>query len=440
MNVATPFFRPPLHIAIVSRNMTTTLGGIERSCAKMANALVERGHKITIFCVDPCRSGPVFALAQGIELRYVDDRKGAHADVRAVREMLRSMRPDVCFVMGGGGYHLFWAVALLGSGVPYICSERTDPECLETGGWNRAGRLACLSGADAIHQLMPEYAQSVPPFLRSRVVCIPNMAAEIAGSAVRASVGRLTLVSVGRLDRVKQTPLLVRAFERLAPSFPNWKLDVWGIPAGCDETLPLIRRSAWKDRITFKGEASDPLGVFQQADVFCTASAHEGFPNTVVEAMSAGLPVVGFAGCPGVNSLVKDGVNGFLAKDMTVEGLAEALAVVMGDDELRAALGREGLAAAKLFSKDAILPLWEDLFYTVAQCKGRTRMDAFSEEPFASMARLSAAARREHLYRDFGGPWPGTLSYYTRKWRRGLCAASAKILAAFTGKRRTATD
>lgn len=55
---------------------------------------------------------------------------------------------------------------------------------------------------------------------------------------------------------------------------------------------------------------------------------------------------------------------------------------------------------------------WEELFMETAECKGHTVMDSFSEEPFASQARLSSVVRREWLYRDFGVPMPGALIRY----------------------------
>ena len=58
---------------------------------------------------------------------------------------------------------------------------------------------------------------------------------------------------------------------------------------------------------------------------------------------------------------------------------------------------------------------WERLFAETATCKGHTVMDAFAEEPFASRACLSAAARREWLFRDFGTPIRYSLAWWLQR-------------------------
>jgi hypothetical protein len=134
--------------------------------------------------------------------------------------------------------------------------------------------------------------------------------------------------------------------------------------------------------------------------------------------MSCGTPVVGFAQCPGVNHIVRDGVNGLLAPEMTPDNLAATLAQAMENEELRLRLGKGAWETARRYASEQIFDQWEELFNKTAACKGHTRMDTFSEEPFASMARLSAAARREWLFRDFGQPWPMTLPWYASKLRQ----------------------
>lgn len=63
--------------------------------------------------------------------------------------------------------------------------------------------------------------------------------------------------------------------------------------------------------------------------------------------------------------------------------------------------------------------LWEKLLLEAAANKGHTVMDAFAEEPFAGMARLSARARAEWAMRDFGEPMPDTIyGKFHHWWKR----------------------
>jgi hypothetical protein len=106
-----------------------------------------------------------------------------------------------------------------------------------------------------------------------------------------------------------------------------------------------------------------------------------------------------------------------LAAERGEEALAETLARLMESPALRERLGREGLKTAAAHAPEKIWDQWEALLHRVAALKGKTRMDAFVKEPFASRARLSGAARQEWILRKFGEPLPGTLAWHKKNLR-----------------------
>ena len=83
------------------------------------------------------------------------------------------------------------------------------------------------------------------------------------------------------------------------------------------------------------------------------------------EAMSAGLPAVGLKMCNGVNSLIKDGVNGYLT-EASPEAFREALERLMKDAALRAQMGNAGVEAMKAYAPEIIWDLWEHALGIVA--------------------------------------------------------------------------
>ena len=92
-------------------------------------------------------------------------------------------------------------------------------------------------------------------------------------------------------------------------------------------------------------------------------AAHEGWGLAVTEAMAAGVPPVGFADCPGVNQLIRHGVNGLLveADGDPVGSLACALAGLMRDAPRRAALAEAGPASVRPYAPDRVVDLWEEI-------------------------------------------------------------------------------
>ena len=144
----------------------------------------------------------------------------------------------------------------------------------------------------------------------------------------------------GRVDRRKGALDLLDAFallrERRHPVAGRARLVYSGIgpdSAAVDERVQALRLS---DSFTNLGyvQYDDVPQVYRQADVFVSPTYSEGFSNTILEAMSAGLPVVSCA-VVGVVDCLCDGVNGLLVPPGDVPALADALARILDDPSLR---------------------------------------------------------------------------------------------------------
>lgn len=430
----------PLHILLV--NNYTIRGGIPKAIAALANALAERGHRVTIYSQKPVpRSAyPLYRL--GFRLYEMSLPKGERASlargteglqdmyplhpavqifpyaltdnnlkIQRLRQKICALSPDVCVCPFPDGNHLVWAVALLGTGVPYVYSERHSPQTIENIFWNRKGRLAAMSGADAIHLLLPVYRNSVPSFLQERVHVIPNaVSPEACATPEGNGNAPKVLLWLGRLhEELKQCCLAMDAFALLAPQFPDWQMHVVGDGQDRDMLQAHADATGLGDRLKLLGEAKDVWPVYASAHAFCFSSRTEGMPNALLEAMSCGLPCVGFAACDGVADIIRHEENGLIAESMNAASLAEQLRRLLGNADLRKQLGHKAKESTAVFGEQHVFDAWEYLLHKVASNKGQTVMDTFVQEPFASMARLSAAARREWLWRDFRGLMPNTV-------------------------------
>lgn len=83
------------------------------------------------------------------------------------------------------------------------------------------------------------------------------------------------------------------------------------------------------------------------ADIFVLPSHHEGMPMTIIEAMSAGLPIVATS-VGGIPDIVVNGKNGFLVPPNSPEKLSEAIKVLIQTPSLRFQMGRDNREKAKL--------------------------------------------------------------------------------------------
>ena len=110
-----------------------------------------------------------------------------------------------------------------------------------------------------------------------------------------------------------------------------------------------------QNKIKFLGfvRGQEWLEVFQSADMFMTASKSENMPLTIIEAMSAGLPVVA-VGEKGVVEIVENGESGFLSKADDVRDMARNILKLQRDKNLREAMGSKARNLALKYSYEEI--------------------------------------------------------------------------------------
>jgi glycosyltransferase involved in cell wall biosynthesis len=362
---------PMLRIAIARYGLTRTLGGAERSCVLLANALRSLGHRVHIFASneDPAAQ-PVYDLDDGVFVTNVPFQRNSACLLKA-QEFTSAWDPDVFVTMTAGRDLLFWALALHALRIPHLVSERNNPTLIEQERWDATERRACLSVADGIHLLVPSYADAVPLSSRDDISIIPSPAPLSAVAAQPGALDRQPLVvCVARLhDGVKQQSLLLKAFALASRKVPGWRLELWG--DGPDRALLMQSASALglDAEAIFRGQTSDIESVYRRASVCCLPSRYEGMPRVVMEAMAHGLPMVAFADCSGTSDLVQDGETGLLAAQMTAESLASALIRLMQDSDLRNALGVAARRALDAYEPCGIYARWEQLLRHTARKK-----------------------------------------------------------------------
>ncbi len=159
----------------------------------------------------------------------------------------------------------------------------------------------------------------------------------------------IIIMYVGRLGPEKNLPFLLRAFWGMAQVYPQAHLVLVGDGPERENLQDRVQHMRLTDRIHFTGMVpyGDVPRYLAAADIFATASDTEVHPLSVLEAMAAGLPVVGVRS-PGVGEVVEHQRTGLLV-EKDVAAFASALGRLVGDGELRRRLGEQAREAAKAF-------------------------------------------------------------------------------------------
>jgi D-inositol-3-phosphate glycosyltransferase len=188
------------------------------------------------------------------------------------------------------------------------------------------------------------------------------------------------ILFVGRIEALKGIDTLLEALARLRADWPAGRerprlLIVGGqVAPGERPAGELGRLVALRDELGL-GEGVSFIGARPQeqlpcyyaaADVVAMPSLYESFGLVAVEAMACGTPVVA-SRVGGLAYTVQDGVSGLLVPDRDPIALAAALEQVLGDDGLRARLGRQASEVARRFSWPAVADMIEEIYAKLAR-------------------------------------------------------------------------
>lgn len=155
----------------------------------------------------------------------------------------------------------------------------------------------------------------------------------------------LVVITVGRLSPWKGHKTLMEAFS-LLPDVGDVRLLIVGDCAFWEKSYrheleEFAQRQGIADRTIFTGHREDVPDLLAASDVFCLPSRNEPFGRVIVEAMACGLPVAATRG-GGVPEIIQDGHEGLLVPIDSPRELADALARLLGDSDLRRQMGDAG--------------------------------------------------------------------------------------------------
>lgn len=173
--------------------------------------------------------------------------------------------------------------------------------------------------------------------------------------------GETVIGTVGRLTAVKGQEVLIRAAcELLQRGERIFVLLLGEGELQCElEALALQLGIAGKMR--FLGWRPDVAHVLAACDIFCLPSRNEGMGKALVEAMATGLPVVA-SDIGGIKDIVRPGENGFLIPVGDVQALAEAIALLCHDPEMRRRMGAAGRRVALRYGSEEMIKMIDQLY------------------------------------------------------------------------------
>ena len=259
-----------------------------------------------------------------------------------------------------------------------------------------------LRRADRVVYVSRETAadfERIFPVAKGRGTVIYN-ACDLEGARSRAReplppewaevVAQPVVLACGRMSPEKGHASLIRAFAEVARTHRDARLVLVGKGPLMSELVRLRDGLGLTDRVVFPGFQSNPLPWIARARVFVLPSLWEGFPNSLLEALALGVPVISTDCRSGPRELLAPDTDpdvktteidttevGFLvppphsssaalAPTREERLLAQAIARALEDDATHARQARAGAAWAEGFAPDRIFPHWLALIEELA--------------------------------------------------------------------------
>lgn len=367
-------------------------GGAEWTAARMASHWAEAGHSVTLITLDSAGADR-YCLSAKVERRALDVMglssnplaaiRNNFRRIRALHRAIADVKPDHVISLTDKTNVLTLA-ACRKLAVPVIVAERIDPRYHSIGRVWSYLRERFYPQAAAVVVQTEGIREAVRPLAPSRpVYVIPNVVEKPGpkkGTSLISQEGpegvsqksvmspfsgtfwvpeRRRVLGMGRLAGQKGFDLLIRAFAQTADRRPKWDLVIMGEGPERSALEQLVEQLGLVDRVFLPGWIENPDEALESADLFVLSSRYEGFPNALLEAMAAGLPVISFD-CPsGPYEIIRDGYDGLLVRNGSVEWLAAAMDRLMRDETARRLLGEKGPEVLWRFSPERYYACWE---------------------------------------------------------------------------------
>jgi len=334
-------------------------GGHERSLSSLANYFAANGHKVVV--INLFRTEQFFHLDERIDVFWPDiERTRLNRFVYAVliipylRRSIRKAKPDFIFSYGEW-FNPYVILSTFFLKIPVFVLDRMGPK-IDLGLLIETSRKVLYRFATGVIVQTKIAAEIIKRKTKAKNIgIVPNPVNVIN---TNTSIRYKQIVTVGRLSKEKGHIVLLRAFARLKDK--DWTLHIIG---DGPERKNLIKETLLlgiEGRVIFHGQLKNFGKVLGESIIFVLPSYYEGFPNSLIEAMSVPLACISSNCIAGPEEIISNRINGILVEPGNVDELHLALEEVINKPELASDIAREAYKVREVLSFEKIASLYLD--------------------------------------------------------------------------------
>lgn len=169
------------------------------------------------------------------------------------------------------------------------------------------------------------------------------------------------IVFVGRLAGVKHIETLIKSIGVVKNTFDDVMVAIVGDGEYKTELENLTRELGLMENVVFAGYQSDVWNWYNMGKISVITSEREGFPYSVVEALSCGLPVIS-TNCGDVSDVIKHGYNGFIIDNyQDHSSFAEAILTFLHHPDLLLEYSNNAVKSVQCLSEKNVVNIWNTI-------------------------------------------------------------------------------
>ena len=338
-------------------------GGAPKMFLWLSENLARRGHDVIIISFTPISANIKLFKGYKKVVQLNLSRMAIPFNIMKLHTILKECNPDISisFALEANVYNTF---ACMGLKTKSIICERNDPFLSK----NFALKLwkPCFRWADgAVWQL--EKVGCFYDNVKVKTAVIPNpvVLEDVECDAIKNRID--AFVTHSRLDLFqKRQDVLINAFSLFHRIYPNYKLFIYGTGPDEEKIRNMIQDKNLMDFVILKGKTTHPLQDISQCKFYVFTSDFEGIPNSLIEAMSVGLPCIATDCSPGGASfLIQNGINGLLVPRGNTEILCDKMRFLVENIDKAEFMGDKAKLIRNELKPEKIIDMWETYIASV---------------------------------------------------------------------------
>lgn len=275
-----------------------------------------------------------------------------------VRKTIKKIKPDVV-VSFMPNPNVLSIIGTRFTKIPVIISERGDPAVYK--GIISKIKYFFYNFSNTIVFQTEGARDFFNKRIKKKSAIIPNAVTVQRTKIVPYDKRRKEIAFVGRfqIDQKRQD-LMILAFKEIFKRHPQYKLVFYGDGDDKIQIEQMVKNEGLIDSVEFAGRVDNVTDVIKEAGIFVLTSDYEGIPNSLIEAMCLGLPVVATDCTPGgARLLIENHNNGILCSRGNVDEIVNAVNFLIENPAEADKMGVNAQNIIDRFSPSKIYDLWE---------------------------------------------------------------------------------